>query len=114
MLGMTFAQLDQPVLALPYLQRAVELNEADTEARFQLGLSLAKVQAYDEAIRQLEKVVEEDPGHADAYYNLGVAYAGHLEDAERALAMFNRALEVQPDHMLAGYGKKMIEKANDI
>ena len=47
--------------------------------------------------------------HADALYNLGVAY-GYKEDAQKALEMFNRALVVQPDHLLAGHGKKLIEE----
>jgi tetratricopeptide (TPR) repeat protein len=46
----------------------------------------------------------------NAYYNLGVAYAGHKDDADKALEYFNKAVEIQPDHMLAGYGIKMIEK----
>jgi tetratricopeptide (TPR) repeat protein len=53
--------------------------------------------------------VELDELHADAYYNLGVAY-GFMEDGKKALEMFEKALEVQPDHLLAGYGKKLIEK----
>ena len=39
---------------------------------------------------------------------LGVAY-GFKENGEKALEMFNRALEIQPDHLLAGHGKKLIE-----
>ena len=104
--------LEQPRLALPYLMRSVELNGEDTEARFQYGLCLAKTEAYKEAIDQLETVVEQDPEHADAYYNLGVAYAGYSDDAEKARSCFEKALEVQPDHMLAGYGLKMIDQLN--
>ena len=34
----------------------------------------------DEAIIQLEKCIQLDPEHSDAFYNLGVAY-GYKEDA---------------------------------
>ena len=32
----------------------------------------------------------------------------------RPLQMFEKALEIQPDHILAGHGKKLIEKVNMI
>ena len=56
-------------------------------------------------------MTEADPDHADAFYNLGVAYAAHEEDAEKALIYFEKALEAQPDHALAGNGKKLMESA---
>ncbi|MEH6941939.1 tetratricopeptide repeat protein, partial [Bacillus sp. JJ722] len=110
MLGMTLQQLDQPKLAMPYIQRSVELNPEDNDARFQYALCLANAELYEELIKVLEEVLERDPKHADALYNLGVAYAGHLEDAEKALECFTKALEAQSDHMLAANGKKIMEQ----
>ena len=46
--------------------------------------------------------------HSDAYYNLGVSYA-FKENAQKAIEMFNKALDIQPDHLLAGHAKKLIE-----
>ena len=40
MLGISLMQLEQGKLALPYLQRATELNPQDEEAAFQYGLIL--------------------------------------------------------------------------
>lgn len=108
MLGMTLVQMGSNKLALPYLQRSTELLGNDAEANFQYGLCLAREGFIDEAITALELAISLDPQHADALYNLGVAY-GYKEDGEKALEMFNRALEIQPDHLLAGHGKKLIE-----
>lgn len=108
MLGMSLAQMGNSRLALPYLQRSTELLRNDAEAHFQYGLCLAREGFIDEAVKSLEQAVALDTEHADALYNLGVAY-GYKEDGEKALEMFNRALEVQPDHLLAGHGKKLIE-----
>jgi tetratricopeptide (TPR) repeat protein len=108
MLGMSLAQMGNSRLALPYLQRSTELLENDAEAHFQYGLCLAREGFIDEAVISLEQAVTLDSQHADALYNLGVAY-GFKEDGEKALEMFNRALEIQPDHLLAGHGKKLIE-----
>lgn len=62
MLGTVLVKLEQPKLALPYLQRAVELNENDTEARFQFGMCLANEGMLDEALSQFAAVTEQDPG----------------------------------------------------
>ncbi|QQZ10766.1 tetratricopeptide repeat protein [Heyndrickxia vini] len=113
MIGMCFVQLGNPKLAMPYLQRSVELNAEDVEARFQYALVLAQSEVYEEAIQQFISVVNQDPQHADAYYNLGVAYLGYYEDSEKAAEFFNQALEIQPDHVLSGYGIKMIEKMRE-
>ena len=51
---------------------------------FQYGLCLANEEYIDEAIIQFEKCIDLDPTHADAYYNLGVAY-GFKEDGEKAI-----------------------------
>lgn len=112
MLGMSLVNLGNSRLALPYLQRSVELNEKDSEALFQYGLCLAQQELLDEAIEQLNKCVEIEPEHADAYYNLGVAYA-FKDNKSEALAMLEKALEIQPDHSLAENTKKIIETADE-
>lgn len=70
---------------------------------------MAGLELIDEAIAQFTSCVQLDPKHADAYYNIGVAY-GYKENGVKAMEMFEKALEIQPDHMLAGYGKKLLEK----
>ena len=77
-----------------------------------MGLCLANQEYIDEAIIQLEKCIQLDPKHSDAFYNLGVAY-GYKEDGDKALQMFEKALEIQPDHVLAGHGKDLIEQSKD-
>ncbi|MFL6555951.1 MAG: tetratricopeptide repeat protein, partial [Bacillus sp. (in: firmicutes)] len=44
----------------------------------------------------------------DAFYNLGVTYA-FQENSAKALEMFSKALDIQPDHLLAGHAKKLLE-----
>lgn len=93
--------------AMPYLQRAVELNEHDVEAKFQYGLCLAQLEMVDEAIAEFLKVVNQEPEHADAFYNLGVAYA-MKDDKDKAIEMLDEALNVQPDHVMAANAKQVL------
>lgn len=110
MLGQTLMKLEQPKLAMPYLQRAVELNEEDNEARFQFGMCLANEHLLEEAVTVFTEVIARDPQHADAFYNAGVAYA-YLEKKDEALEMLGKAIDVQPDHMLALHAQKLIQEA---
>ena len=46
MLGITHVQLGNDRLALPFLQRATELDEGDVEAVFQCGFMLCTTRTY--------------------------------------------------------------------
>ncbi|PKR79082.1 hypothetical protein CEY16_04840 [Halalkalibacillus sediminis] len=112
MLGRSLMSQEQPKLSLPYLQRASEMVPEDIDIQFQYGLNLAYINMIKEAVEQMKKVIALDEMHSDAHYNLGVGYL-HLEEPEPELALkhFEKALEIQPDHVLAGNGKKQVEAA---
>ncbi|MHB9155690.1 MAG: tetratricopeptide repeat protein, partial [Endomicrobiales bacterium] len=55
---------------------------------------------YDEAIEELAKVLEINPGNSGAYYNLGLIYENRNR-ADKAKEMFEKALDIVPGHKLA-------------
>jgi tetratricopeptide (TPR) repeat protein len=89
----------------------VELNKNDNEALFQFGLCQGRIGDVKSALNSFEKVTQQDEEHADAWYNLGVSLSFFDRDDE-ALAAFEKALVIQPDHYLAGNGKRNIENKN--
>jgi len=107
MLGLCFVQQNQQKLAIPYLQRAVELNES-IDYLFQYGLALAQSQYLSEAKRVLEKVINKDKEHADALYNLGII-AIHENNEKVAIKFLNRTISLQEDHLLAKKAIKLLE-----
>ena len=109
MLGMTLLGLEQVTPAIPYLLRATELAPKDVEVHFQYGLALAQSNYLQEAKDVFHTVLKEDSNHSDSHYNLAVI-ALYNEDATAALAHFDIALEIQPDHLLAANGKKQVEQ----
>lgn len=109
MLGMAYFHLEQKRMALVHLQRAVELNQADLEARFQYALCLGALGEVDLAIEHFKCVLDQDDRHADSYYNLGVAYA-YKEVYAKARHCFEKALAIQPDHLLAANGLKQVDR----
>ena len=113
MLGMCFNELGAHTEAMPYVMRAHELKPDDLEIAFQYGLTLCQVEMFGEAITQLENVLEKDSQHVDALYNLGLAKYMKNEDAEEALQYFNKAVEIQPDHLLSGHTIKMFEQMSE-
>src|SRR5699024_373276 len=104
MLGYTLQKQEQDRLAIPFLLRATELDPDNVEFLFQYGLSLAQSELIDQAETIFQQVLNQDEEHSDAYYNLGVISL-FKEQAETALEYFNKAVDLQPDHLLAQNGK---------
>lgn len=113
MLGKSMEQAGNDRLALPYLQRAVELNEDDQEVLLSYGILLAKLELFPEAQPVFETILEKEPEHADAHYNLGVLFAVSTEDKKRALSHLEQAFTVEPEHTQARYIYDMIQLGDE-
>jgi len=108
LLGLTHKKQENIMLAIPFLQRATELN-GETNKKFQYGLALAQADYFQEAEKVLKEVIDEEPSHADASYNLGILKL-HEKKLEEAIAYMDQVLETQPDHMLATKAKQNMQK----
>lgn len=97
--GMSLLKNEHLMQALPYLQRASEMEE-QAATSFQLGLVLAKLDYLNEAKEVFEKVLEIEAEHPDALYNLGVI-AVHKKENKTATALFDKVIALQPTHELA-------------
>ena len=97
----TFAmQLQSPSLAVSFFREAVNVNGQTSRLRQDLGLALAMLGRYAEAIPQFEQGVALQPGDPDARLNLAVAYAETGRTAE-ARAQAQEALRLKPDFVRA-------------
>ncbi|SCS26464.1 tetratricopeptide repeat protein [Staphylococcus caeli] len=107
MIGMSFNQLEAFKEALPFLMTAAEQDQRqDVEVQFQYGLVLCHLEMFEQAIKQLQHVLEIDKKHADALYNLGLASYMQTEDTDQALAYFEEAVKVNPEHMMSHHAIK--------
>ncbi|HLS66864.1 MAG TPA: tetratricopeptide repeat protein [Pseudogracilibacillus sp.] len=97
--GMTYVQTERPLLALPFLQRAVELG-GHIAYTFQYGLILAQLHYIDEAERVFYDVLAKDETHVDALYNVAIIQI-HRENYSEAQSLLRRTLQLAPDHQLA-------------
>lgn len=107
MIGMSFNQLNAHKEALPFLMTAAEKDhQQDTEVQFQYGLVLCQLEMFDQAIKQLKKVLSIDSNHVDAIYNLGLATYMKNEDVDEAIEYFNQAIKIDSGHLLSQHALK--------
>jgi len=91
----------KPDDALPFLERAHKLKPDNPDAALNLGGAYIMAGKHKLAIVILESAVARTPDNAQLWINLGAAYLGNPitatdERQQRALAAFNRALEIDP------------------
>lgn len=99
MIAMSYVNLGDYKMALPFFETSYQWNQTDTETLMQYGLACCQLELYKQGKRLFEQLngIEEN---ADAYYNLGL-----IEMMEDNLTMaeqhFDAAVDIQPDHYLA-------------
>ncbi|MGO3049322.1 hypothetical protein CD110_11345 [Staphylococcus casei] len=107
MIGMSFNQLEAFKEALPFLMTAAELDDRkDVEVQFQYGLVLCHLEMFEAAVIQLDHVLTIDETHTDALYNLGLATYMQTEDTQQALQFFERAVAINPEHIMSQHAIK--------
>lgn len=106
--GMSLVKNEHHIQALPFLQRASELDK-DVDKTFQYALLLAQLNYLEEADKFLQQIIETNAEHTDALYNLGVI-AVHREENQAAIELFNKVIALQPEHELAVNAKASLEE----
>ena len=96
-LAYALQQQNKTIQAVDAYRTAIALAPEDGYVRRMYAGLLMRLQRWDEAIAQLDKVVAERPDDFEAQYNLGVAcgFARRFEEARRHL---EAALQVNPKH----------------
>jgi adenylate cyclase len=104
LLSMVFLLRKQYEKAIIEAQKAVELSPNTAENHFSLGMALWFVDRNDEAIPVLKKAIRLNPV-APIFYlnNLAFAYA-FSGQYEKAIPLWNRAVERNPDYRFAYSG----------
>jgi len=86
--------------ALPVVRRAVEGRNTVPPDDLVQGLRLLQNRQYPDAIAMERRYLQRDPGSADAFVNIGIAYA-NMGKWDDAIAATHRALLLKPDYQLA-------------
>ncbi|MCX7643443.1 MAG: tetratricopeptide repeat protein [Armatimonadetes bacterium] len=95
--GSQAVQQNRPDVAIPLLEKAVQMNPESFDALFWLGAAYSLAQRWEEAAECFEQAKEIRPGVASVWYNLGVVYwrMGRNSDA---IDCFEATLQIDPNH----------------
>ena len=81
---------------------AAEMTPRDGEEWMARSRALATLGRYEEAVASFGRVLEEDPDHPDALFELGAAHY-QLEDWSQAAQALRRAIALRPDAPMSHY-----------
>jgi tetratricopeptide (TPR) repeat protein len=88
--------------AVPFLRDAAQASSTDAEKRadahFLLGQAYERTSRYEEAAEEFQRVLALREDDSTAMNYLGYMWADHGVNLERALALIERAVELQPDN----------------
>jgi len=83
--GLIFLLAGEYEKALPYFEKAAEIDPNDADTYFQIGYCNDELGRYTEAIKAYKQAIRIKPDYVVAHYNLGVAYGNlgrHTEAIE--------------------------------
>lgn len=89
--------VEQPQEAAAHYRTSLALNPNDAKTWHNLGLTLNRLDRFDEALPMLRTSLKLDPVGADAWCNLGLAYQG-LNRYDCAKAAFCKAIQLDQNH----------------
>ena len=89
---------DRKKLALTTLQEGTRIFAKNHQLHFELGLLLEKSDRTNEAIVEMQKVLELQPNHADALNFIGYSWADQNNNLEEALNYIQKAIELKPEN----------------
>lgn len=92
-LGYAYYELKNWNQAERFLNRAIQLNPANHAARFNLALTLLQLSKPEEAISQLEILLQDDPENTALLKTLGYAYYWK-KDFEASRRTYQKALSI--------------------
>jgi tetratricopeptide (TPR) repeat protein len=95
-LGKMLIQMGQAEQAIPFLNRALQLDHNQVETLNSLAVAHAVTGRQERALELLQRSVSTNPDHSLSWINLGQALevAGKLDDALQA---YTEAIRLQPD-----------------
>lgn len=99
--GTELLHAGESAAAVPFLERALALDPDHVNAALNLSGAYILTGQFKQAVAILEPLSERAPTLAPVWTNLGAAYLGnpilaHDEEQLRAIAAFERALEINP------------------
>ena len=82
--------------AITHSRRTLELAPYNVEAHDILAHSLLSLERYEEALHYWSQGISLVPKNAKMHFNMGIVYQYGLEDHDKAIQFFERAISLDP------------------
>lgn len=102
-LGSAFYDKEDFANALQVYRNALDLEPKNAKIHCNLGFLYWGNGDLDEAIKEYELAIEYDETYDIAYNNLGVIYLDDLGRVQKAIELFKKAIECNPNYALAHF-----------
>jgi cytochrome c-type biogenesis protein CcmH/NrfG len=109
-LGNDYFDTNQAQRAVDAYAKALALQPNNPDVLTDQGVMYRKLQAFDKAVANFQRANQVDPRHVQSIYNLGVVYAFDLKDQAKAIAAWNRVIEVAPQSPQAAQARQNIQE----
>lgn len=99
--------------AVDTYNKALELNPGDHALRQDLALAYYLLGDYENAVQQIETVLEKDPQNATAYYYLGQFYAYRSDDGrdiDKGIEALEKFIELRREGLEVDKARQMIRE----
>ncbi len=107
-LGNAFFDTGQPQKSVEAYGRALELRPNDPDVLTDQGVMYRALGQYDKAISNFEKANKTNPSHVQSLFNMGIVYSSDLKQTDKAIAAWNKVLQVAPASPQAIQAKQLI------
>ena len=97
-IGESYFALGKKENAVTYFQHATDLAPFHLDFRNRLGQSLSLLNRHEEARKNFEFIIRENPRFASAYVSLGFLVLSVDRDPLRADSLYDKALSLDPDN----------------
>ena len=109
-LGNAYFDTDQPEQAIKAYERALALQPDDADTLNDQGAMFRQTGDFQRAVTNFEKAVTIDPHNLESLYNSGYVYAFDLNDIPKALALWQRYLQLESTGDRARQVQSFIER----
>jgi tetratricopeptide (TPR) repeat protein len=91
-----------------YMAKLPQGTKIDPTARLNVGIKAYNDRKLDEALKQFDQVVQENPAMAEAYYYRGLVYLNMSKNKE-AKADFQKVLDIDPKNQYANDAREFLK-----
>jgi cytochrome c-type biogenesis protein CcmH/NrfG len=109
-LGNDYFDTDQAQKSINAYNKALEIEPNNANILTDQGVMFRKIGWYDKAIVNFEKANKIDPKHLQSLYNLGVVYATDLKQPDKAIVVWNKYLQMDPNSAVATQIKGVMQQ----